>query len=98
MTTIKSTCTHCGDVKLEPSDLALELDPAEESGTYRFSCPTCARVERRPANARVVSVLLATGVRYEVVRHDPITESEINSFALSLEEDVDIVSLITSAT
>lgn len=98
MTTIKSTCSRCGDVKLEPVDLALELDPTEQSGTYRFSCPTCEHVQRRPANARVVSVLLATGVNYEVVRNDPITESEIGSFADALEQDVDFVSLITSTT
>lgn len=98
MTTIKSTCSRCGDVKLQPLDLALELDPAEDNGTYRFVCPTCEQVQRRPANARVVSVLLATGVPYEVVRTDPITESEIASFASALSEDVDFVSLITSTT
>ena len=27
MTTIKTTCDHCGDVELRPTDLALELDP-----------------------------------------------------------------------
>lgn len=98
MTTIKSTCSRCGDVKLQPSDLALELDPAEDSGTYRFACPTCQQIQRRPANARVVSVLLATGVSYEVVRSDQITESEIAQFAEALGKDVDFVSLITSTT
>ena len=98
MTTIKSSCSRCGDVKLQPVDLALELDPAEDSGTYRFACPTCEQIQRRPANARVVSVLLATGVPYEVVRTDPITEREIASFASALGEDVDFVSLITSTT
>lgn len=98
MTTIKSTCSRCGDVKLEPVDLALELDPTEQSGTYRFNCPTCEHVQRRPANARVVSVLLATGVAYEVVRHDPITEDEIGAFANALDEDLDFVSMITSTT
>ncbi|MDH5373179.1 MAG: hypothetical protein OEX97_09570 [Acidimicrobiia bacterium] len=98
MTTIKSTCSRCGDVKLQPMDLALELDPAEDSGVYRFACPTCAQIQRRPANARVVSVLLATGVPYEVVRTDLITESEISRFAAALGQDVDFISMITSTT
>lgn len=79
-------------------DLALELDPAEDSGVYRFACPTCAQIQRRPANARVVSVLLATGVPYEVVRTDLITESEISRFAEALGQDADFISMITSTT
>ena len=78
MTTIKTTCERCGDVELEPDDLALELDPTQESGVYVFTCPSCIGVQRRPANPRVVNVLLATGVSYEVVApsplDDPITE------------------------
>ena len=96
MTTIKTTCGRCGDVELGPEDLALELDPNERAGTYVFTCPTCLDVQRRPANARVVSVLLATGVTYAVVRHDPITEDEIARFAWALEQDVDFVRLAAS--
>jgi len=87
MTTIKTTCSTCGDVELTPDDLALELEPSEESGSYRFNCPVCGLVERRPANARVVSVLLATGVTYEVIRPDPITESEIDDFVTALNQE-----------
>jgi hypothetical protein len=89
MTTIKTTCSWCGDVQLTPADLALELSPSQEEGSYRFVCPTCATVQRRPANARVVSVLLATGVSYEVVNPDPITEREILEFAAALAAEPD---------
>ena len=89
MTTIKTTCTRCGDIHLTPRDLALELSPDEDEGTYRFTCPTCAIEQRRPANARVVSVLLATGVTYEVVNINPITEDEIASFAAALAAEPD---------
>lgn len=89
MTTIKTTCSWCGDVQLTPADLALELTPSQDEGSYRFVCPTCATVQRRPANARVVSVLLATGVSYEVINPDPITEDEIAAFAAALAAEPD---------
>jgi len=91
MTTIKTTCRHCGDVELRPEDLALELDPTEESGSYRFNCPICGAEQRRPANARVVNVLLATGVVYEVKAPDlgPITVEEIDRFVYTLDHEED---------
>ena len=99
MTTIKTTCERCGDVELEPSDMSLELDPTQESGVYLFTCPNCVGIQRRPANPRVVSVLLATGVSYEVVTpspiDNPITESEIAAFARWLDGEEDLVRLLT---
>ena len=80
MTTIKTTCTRCGDIHLTPRDVALELRPGGMEGDYCFTCPSCTSEQRRPANSRVVSVLLATGVHFEVVNPDPITEEEIVAF------------------
>ena len=96
MTTIKTTCAACGDVELGPTDLALELDVAGDSGTYRFMCPSCFTVQRRPANSRVVNVLLATGVEYEIVDTSPITEEEILDFAAALATELDPVRLLAS--
>lgn len=95
MTTIKTTCSRCGDIHLSPSDLALELSPSRDEGSYRFTCPECSGLERRPANSRVVSVLLATGVSYEVVNTDPITEDEIDTFVAALETEPDPFRLLT---
>lgn len=89
MTTIKTTCGRCGDIHLTPDDVALELRPGGQEGDYRFTCPSCTEQQRRPANSRVVSVLLATGVTFEVINPDPITESEISAFADALESDPD---------
>ena len=87
MTTIRTTCKRCGDVELTTGDIALELSENDSTGNYRFSCPTCATVQRKPANHRVVSILLATGVDYEILPHlGAITEDEIASFARSLDE------------
>ena len=88
MTTIRTTCGTCGDVELTPSDLALELAPSADSGHYRFNCPFCGQTEKRPASQRVVSILLATGVVYDVIEEDsPITEDEITSFRQAIAND-----------
>ncbi len=88
MTTIRTTCGRCGDVELTPNDLSLELSPNSGTGSYLFDCPFCGEVERRPASQRVVSILLATGVVYEVVdANSPITEDEIATFSEMIEQD-----------
>ncbi|HEX2155173.1 MAG TPA: hypothetical protein VHL52_14505 [Acidimicrobiia bacterium] len=89
MTTIKTTCSRCGDVHLTPRDLALELSASSDEGSYTFTCPVCHSTQRRPANARVVSVLMATGVSYHVVDDGPITEEEIERFAAFLDAEPD---------
>jgi hypothetical protein len=94
MTTIKTTCTRCGDIHLTPDDLALELHPGGREGDYRFKCPTCMFQQRRPANSRVVSVLLATGVSFEVINPDPITQDEVDAFVAALETEPDPLRLL----
>jgi predicted RNA-binding Zn-ribbon protein involved in translation (DUF1610 family) len=86
MTTIRTTCAVCGDVELVPTELALELTAMSGTGNYVFACPDCGDTQRRPANHRVVSILLATGVAYEVIdERGPITEREIAAFADELD-------------
>ncbi len=88
MTTIRTTCSRCGDIELTPRDLSLEFVPDTGTGSYVFACPYCGQAERRPASQRVVSILLATGVVYEVVDGDnPITEEEIAAFRNALDND-----------
>jgi len=88
MTTIRTSCSLCGDVELVPGDLSLELTASSGTGIYLFMCPHCEEQQRRPANHRVVSILLATGVAYRVIeegRDGPITEEEIAHFGAALE-------------
>ena len=88
MTTIRTTCERCGDVELTTSDISLELIGCGDEGTYRYTCPSCSTVQRRPASARVVSILLATGVSYEIsIASSPITEAEIDAFVSLLDTD-----------
>jgi hypothetical protein len=86
MTTIRTTCAICGEVELLPAELTLELTALSGSGEYAFECPMCGDSQRRPASHRVVSILLATGVAYEVVDDpDRITEGEIARFVAALD-------------
>ena len=86
MTQIRTTCAACGEVELIPAELTLELTAMNGTGAYLFLCPTCGDQQRRPANHRVVSILLATGVAYEVVDDGgPITEVEIRGFIDALD-------------
>jgi hypothetical protein len=89
LTTIKTSCTRCGDIHLTPDDVALELRPGGREGDYRFKCPTCTEPQRRPANSRLVSVLLAAGATLEVINPDPITEPEIAAFVAALQAESD---------
>jgi hypothetical protein len=87
MTTIRTSCPLCGDVELAPADLSLRLAPCRGTGTYHFRCPHCEELRQRPASHRVVSILLATGVVYEVVDDGaPITEAEIRTFLAGLDQ------------
>ncbi|NIA24629.1 MAG: hypothetical protein GWP04_03580 [Gammaproteobacteria bacterium] len=99
MTTIKTTCEQCGDIELRPDDLNLELDPTNDSGSYLFRCPACGDLQRRPANPRVVNVLLATGVTYDVVVPEPgpITAEEIDRFVHALDREEDLWRMLPSS-
>jgi predicted RNA-binding Zn-ribbon protein involved in translation (DUF1610 family) len=94
MTTIKTTCSRCGDVELTPQDLVLELGDGS-AGAYRFSCPLCGEIERRGATPRVVSILLATGVPLDVSEPSPISEEEIDRFVAALEAETNPFRLLT---
>ncbi|HUG75099.1 MAG TPA: hypothetical protein VMM81_05430 [Acidimicrobiia bacterium] len=88
MTMIRTTCTTCGEVELIPGELTLQLTALNGAGTYSFSCPACGFDQRRPANHRVISILLATGVDYQVIDDEArITETEIRRFSAALDTE-----------
>jgi hypothetical protein len=62
MTTIKATCPICGEVDLTADDILLRIGAAEGSNTYGFTCPTCAEFIEKPADERIVRLLLSGGV------------------------------------
>lgn len=62
MTTIKATCPTCGEVALSARDIALQVDARGVDSAYSFSCPACEGRVRRPADGRVVRLLVSAGV------------------------------------
>jgi len=64
-TVIKASCQDCGDVELGVTDVRVRVCSIDEAGTYVFRCPTCQMSVVKPAEARIVDLLVASGVRLE---------------------------------
>jgi len=62
MTTIKATCPDCGEVDLTADDILLRIATGQGSNTYGFSCPSCSEFVEKPADERVIRLLLSGGV------------------------------------
>ena len=97
MTTIKATCPTCGEVDLTAEDILLRIGGNKASNTYGFSCPTCTDFVEKPADERIVRLLLSGGVM-PVLVHVPaealehkdgpaITHDDLLSFHEMLKSD-----------
>lgn len=63
MTTIRATCPTCGEVGLTPDEIELRVDDADKTASYySFACPSCYGTVRKPADERVVRLLISGGV------------------------------------
>ena len=62
-TVIKASCHDCGDVELGVSDLEVRVCTQDEQGTYVFRCPSCQMSVVKPAEPRIVDMLVASGVQ-----------------------------------
>jgi hypothetical protein len=64
MTTIRATCPTCGEVGLTPEDIELRVDDADGNAAsfYAFTCPTCIDRVCKPADERIVRLLVSGGV------------------------------------
>ncbi len=78
MTTIKATCPGCGEIDLIANDILLRIGSASGSNTYGFSCPECGEFVQKPADERVVRLLLSGGVMPTLV-HVPAEALEPRS-------------------
>jgi predicted RNA-binding Zn-ribbon protein involved in translation (DUF1610 family) len=65
MTTIRTTCPRCGEVDMSPEAILLSIRDTAGEGSYRFSCPTCMNTIEKPADRKVVALLLSAGVELE---------------------------------
>lgn len=75
MTTIRATCPSCGEVELTPEDLELKVCSSNSTSSYyRFCCPLCTEEVRKPADDRIVQLLISGGVQatvWELASEDP---------------------------
>jgi hypothetical protein len=78
MTTIKATCPGCGEVDLTADDILLRMGTAHQNNTYGFSCPDCGEFVEKPADDRVIRLLLSGGV-VPMLIHVPAEALEIKS-------------------
>jgi predicted RNA-binding Zn-ribbon protein involved in translation (DUF1610 family) len=62
MTTIRTTCPRCGEVDMSPEAILLEVGPDGEDGSYRFVCPRCREQVVKPADRKIVALLVSAGV------------------------------------
>ena len=71
MTTIRATCPTCGEVGLTPDEIELRVDERDTTASfYAFACPSCFGTVRKPADERVVRLLISGGV--EVLDPAPV--------------------------
>lgn len=97
MTTIRASCPTCGDVELKIDDVTVRVCAADDSGAYIFRCPACAGAVTKNAEARIVDLLVSSGVRlevwqlpaelYEVKTGCPISHDDLLDFHALLQSD-----------
>ena len=96
VTTIRATCPSCGEVELTPDDIELRVCAQPDASHYRFECPLCAEMIQKPADDRVVQLLISGGVQatvwqlpeemHEVHAGPPICVDDVLDFHLLLEK------------
>jgi len=64
--TIKASCPACGDVELTTRQVQVLVCSTNNQGSYAFRCPACQLAVAKPAEPRIVDVLVSSGVRLSV--------------------------------
>jgi hypothetical protein len=64
--TIRASCPTCGDVELTSRDVAVRVCAADNRGSYAFRCPSCELAVSKPADPKIVDLLVSSGVRLTV--------------------------------
>jgi hypothetical protein len=63
LATIRASCPTCGDVELTTRDVQVRICTTNNAGAYLFSCPDCQMAVTKPADPRIVDLLVSSGVR-----------------------------------
>jgi rRNA maturation protein Nop10 len=87
MTTIKATCPGCGEVDLGADDILLRIGASRSVNTYGFTCPECGDFVEKPADDRIVRLLLSGGV-VPVPVHVPAEALEVHDGPAISHDDI----------
>lgn len=97
MATVRASCPSCGDVELTTREVKVQVCTATEEGTYSFVCPSCRLIVNKPAETRVVDLLVSAGVTvvnwdlpaelYEPKSGPAISYDDLLAFHFALESD-----------
>jgi hypothetical protein len=94
MTSIKATCPRCGEVDLTPDDIVLSVSTSGDGSTYSFECAGCNNRISKPADSRIVQLLISGGVKANMVKPErhvpadpPFTYDDLLDFHMMLENE-----------
>jgi predicted RNA-binding Zn-ribbon protein involved in translation (DUF1610 family) len=97
LATVRASCPGCGDVELTTREVKVQVCTATDEGTYSFVCPTCRLIVNKPAEERVIRLLVAAGAPvtnwdlpaelYEPKGGAVITYDDLLAFHFALESD-----------
>lgn len=106
MALIRASCPTCGDVELTPGDVRVLLCSTTYESSYAFQCPSCRLAVTKPAEARVVDVLLASGIPLSVWHMPaeldeprsgpPISYDDLLEFHFALRREAPLESLLAA--
>jgi hypothetical protein len=106
MTTIKATCPVCGELELTAEEVRLVVCSVAEMSYYAFDCRGCVDEIRKPADRRVVSLLMSGGVQatewkipaeaLEEKAGPALSYDDLLDFALLLQNSSDLASFALS--
>jgi len=67
MVIIKNTGPSCGEIDLTAEKVQLRIALGGTGSSYAFDCPRCSDRIRKPADSRVVQLLISGGVAPEIL-------------------------------
>ncbi len=62
MAIIRASCPDCGDVELTSRDVTVRVNSETNEGSYAFQCPDCQVAVAKPAEGRIIDLLVSSGV------------------------------------
>ncbi|MGI8759642.1 MAG: hypothetical protein ACR2K0_10095 [Acidimicrobiales bacterium] len=95
MARIRTTCPDCGEVETRTEDVKVRVCTDDSRGSYAFRCLNCGLAVSKPADAKIVKLLVSAGTALTMWRlpaelaearsGQPLTHDELLAFHQLLE-------------